>query len=208
MRLRRKASAPDVAPEEAVEPTDLAVGPHDADGLDLEDDPAFADHIDLGGLLVPPPPDGIDLRLQVDEESGQVIAVLLAGEEGALELRPFAASRGGTLWKDVSRAIAADAAQHGGTSSERSGSFGTELIIQIPVTSPDGEAAIQPSRVIGVNGPRWLLRATLLGRPAMEPEGSDEWEDLIRTVVVRRGTGAMPPGEALPLVLPAGVEQD
>ena len=28
---------------------------------------------------------------------------------------------------------------------------------------------LQPSRVIGINGSRWLLRATLLGRPAVEP---------------------------------------
>ena len=31
-------------------------------------------------------------------------------------------------------------------------------------------AGLQPSRVIGINGTRWLLRATLLGRPAVEPE--------------------------------------
>ncbi len=30
---------------------------------------------------------------------------------------------------------------------------------------PDGSPAMQPSRIVGVNGPRWLLRATFLGGP-------------------------------------------
>ncbi|MCW2843655.1 MAG: hypothetical protein JWN22_1571, partial [Nocardioides sp.] len=42
----------------------------------------------------------------------------------------------------------------------------------------------------------------LLGRPAMEPDGAGEWEDTIATIAVRRGTGAMPVGDALPVALP------
>jgi hypothetical protein len=72
----------------------------------------------------------------------------------------------------------------------------------MPVQRPDGTAATQPSRIIGVNGDRWMLRASLLGRPAVEPEGSDEWEDALAQVVVRRGSTAMPVGEPLPVVLP------
>ncbi|MEP6815419.1 MAG: DUF3710 domain-containing protein [Marmoricola sp.] len=208
MRLRRKA---EVAPEIVEEPaTDEALqpqGPLDADDLDLEDDPTFANHIDLGGLLVAPPPEGIDLRLQVDEETGDVLSVLLAGEDGALELRPFASRRGGDLWAEIRPQIASETARHGGTATERHGEFGTELVCLVPVTTPDGQAATQPSRVIGYNGPRWFLRATLLGLPAVEPEKAGVWEDLIRTTVVRRGSGAMPPGESLPLRLPPQAEQ-
>ncbi len=208
MRLRRKA---EVAPETAEEPVAdaalLTQGPLDADDLDLEDDPTFADHIDLGGLLVAPPPEGVDLRLQVDEETGTVLAVLLAGEDGALELRPFASRRGGDLWAEIRPQIASETARHGGTATERSGDFGTELVCMVPVTTPDGQAATQPSRVIGYNGPRWFLRATLLGRPAVEPEQAGVWEDAIRSTVVRRGAGAMPPGESLPLTLPPDSER-
>ncbi|RLV49239.1 DUF3710 domain-containing protein [Nocardioides mangrovicus] len=205
MRLRRRSAATtQAAPAEPVAPTDAGTGPYDADDLDLESDATFADHVDLGGLLVAPPPDGIELRLQVDEVSGEVIAVVLAADDGALELRAFASSRGGDLWAEVRRAIAGETAQHGGTANERSGDFGTELMTQLPVTTPDGQAAVQPTRVIGVTGARWFLRATLLGRPAVEPEDAAHWEDQIRSVVVRRGTGAMPPGEAIALTLPPG----
>jgi uncharacterized protein DUF3710 len=127
---------------------------------------------------------------------------MLAGEEGALELRAFAAPRNGDLWSEVRPQIASDVAQHGGTATEREGRWGTELVCQMQVVMPDGSQAIQPSRIVGVNGARWLLRATFLGRPAVEPETAGDWEDALASVVVHRGSHAMPVGDALPLVLP------
>ena len=95
---------------------------------------------------------------------------MLAAEEGAIELRAFAAPRNGDLWSEVRPQIAADVSQHGGTATEREGRWGTELVCQMQVVLPDGNQAMQPSRIIGVNGPRWLLRATFLGQPAVEPD--------------------------------------
>jgi hypothetical protein len=56
--------------------------------------------------------------------------------------------------------------------------------------------------VIGINGPRWMLRASLLGQPAVKPDDSAAWEDSIRKIAVHRGAHAMPVGEALPVVMP------
>jgi len=128
--------------------------------------------------------------------------VVLAGADGALELRAFAAPRHGDLWGEVRPQIAADMAQHGGIASEREGRFGTELVCQMTVQRGDGTTGTQPSRIIGINGSRWMLRATLLGRPAMDLEGSGDWEDTIEKVAVRRGNGAMPVGDVLPVALP------
>jgi hypothetical protein len=72
----------------------------------------------------------------------------------------------------------------------------------VPVTGPDGEALMQPSRVIGHTGPRWFLRATLAGRPAFDAEYAAPFEAALRNVAVRRGNDAMAPGEALPLRMP------
>jgi hypothetical protein len=177
-------------------------GPHDIADVQVEE----GGYADLGSLLIRPP-EGMDLQLQVDEASGTVLAVLLANQEGAVELRAFAAARNAALWSDARREIAADAARRGGTATEQEGPFGTELAVVVPVTTPDGEQAVQPSRVIGHNGPRWFLRATVLGRPAIEPETAGPWEEAIRGVVVRRGSEAMPPGEALPLQLPPEAER-
>ena len=80
-------------------------------------------------------------------------AVVLAGPDGALELRAFAAPRNGDLWSEVRPQIAADIARRGGTATEREGRFGTELVCQVPVQAPRRHApATQPSRIIGING--------------------------------------------------------
>ena len=181
---------------EAAEESRPATGPIDVSELDPD-----ATYIDLGSLLVQPP-DGLDLRLQVDEQSGTVLTVLLVSEEGVLELRAFASARGGDLWSEARREIAADTARRGGTATEQDGDFGAELFCQVPVTGPNGESMMQPSRVIGCTGPRWFLRATLAGRPAFDAEYALPFEQALRTLAVRRGTEAMPPGEALPLRMP------
>jgi hypothetical protein len=157
--------------------------------------------VDLGSLLVPPL-EGRELRLQVDEKSGAVRAVILAGPDGALEFQAFAAPRNGDLWGTVRPQIAEDLVRRGGAAEEREGRWGTELVCQMPATRPDGTTGVQPSRIIGINGERWLLRASLLGRPAMDPDSSGEWEDALAQIVVRRGTVAMPVGEPLPVTVP------
>jgi hypothetical protein len=172
-------------------------GPFDADDLESTEG-----RVDLGALLLLPV-EGTELQLQVDEASGFVSSVMFTGPDGALELKVFAAPRNGDLWSEVRPQIAADLGKRGGTATEREGRFGTELVCQMPVTLPDGKTGLQPSRVIGINGPRWLLRGTMLGRPAVEPEAATTFEDALTTVAVRRGAHAMPVGDPLPLSLPA-----
>ncbi|WP_377323126.1 DUF3710 domain-containing protein [Pimelobacter simplex] len=207
MRLRRKAGDPVDETTEATETAtdeaghDAHDGPYDVDELPEDG----VDRLDLGSLLVAPLADR-ELRVQVDEQSGAVRAVLLATDDGALELRAFAAPRHGDLWSEVRPQIAADAARRGGTATEREGRFGTELVCEVRMTRPDGQTGTQTTRVIGVNGPRWLLRATFLGEPARDPEAAAEWESAITRVAVRRGAHAMPVGEQLPLTLPEGAE--
>lgn len=199
MKFRRKSEAVPADPSTEAREADAPapVGPFDAD--DLPDD--GTERVDLGSLLLTPQ-QGRELRLQVDEASGNVQAVLLAGPDGAVELRAFAAPRGGDLWSEVRPQLAADMARRGGTATEREGEFGTELVCQLQVARPDGTTAMQPSRIIGINGERWLLRATVMGRPALEEELPAAWIETVRSVAVRRGTVAMPVGEPLPLVLP------
>ncbi|MCW2787545.1 MAG: hypothetical protein JWP74_4062 [Marmoricola sp.] len=205
MRLRRKqaddTNVDGSAEDEALAGDDAAQaapsGPIDASELD-----EAASYIDLGSLLVQPPGDGLELRLQIDEDSGAVITALLVGEDGILEMRAFASSRGGDLWTDARREIAADTDRRGGTATDREGPFGTELYCEVPVTDENGATQIQPSRVIGCPGPRWFVRATIAGRPAHDPTVAGPYEDALRVLAVRRGNEAMAPGEPLPLRLP------
>ncbi|MGZ4478725.1 MAG: DUF3710 domain-containing protein [Nocardioidaceae bacterium] len=204
------------APDDAVQPQDADLaeeaadevaaaaplrsgGPYDIEDVEIDRDDENL--IDLGGLIIHAR-EGIELQMQVDEDSGVIMAVMMVGPDGAVELRPFAAPRNADIWDDARRSIAAEVTQRGGTATEADGPFGRELQVVMPVQLEDGQHAQQPSRVLGVIGPRWLLRATLFGRPAVEPDEDGDIENALREVVVVRGNEPMPPGEALPLTLP------
>jgi hypothetical protein len=207
VKFRRRSAAEPTAPSpedaetaEERQAAALQAGPWDEE--DLPEELHAIERADLGSLLLTPV-GGREVRLQVEEETGTVAAVLIGDDEGAIERRAFAAPRNGSTWEEVLPELEADIAQRGGVSARREGTWGTELLCQVGFQTPDGQTGVQPSRIVGIDGPRWMLRATFLGRPAVEEEVFPEWEDVLRTVVVRRGKGAMPKGEALPIVLPA-----
>lgn len=200
MRFGRKsgsAQAEDTLEGEESAATEAGTGPFDVSEVDVEEH----EGVDLGSLLIAPVGE-MELQLQVDEDSGQVMAAVLVGEEGALELRAFAASRGGGAWDELRPRIASEMTRLGGTTDEKQGTFGTELHCIVPVQNPDGRSSTQASRIVGFEGHAWLLRATLMGPPALDAELAAPWEETIRQVVVRRGREAMPPGAPLPLHLP------
>ena len=208
MIFRRKAKNDDAEttdPAAVEESADVrAEGPFDSTEVDDEVLEA-EDRIDLGALVITGLP-GMELRLQVDEQSGQVQAILLVLEDSALELRAFAAPKTSGIWDEVRREIAAEASRMGGTATETDGTFGTELVLVVPVEDPEGQIFSQTSRVIGVDGPRWLLRATVLGRAAVEPDAAEPMEDVLRQVIVVRGSEPMAVRESLPLQLPPGAQ--
>ena len=196
---------PAAPPAESTAETLSTSGPYDA--ADVELDPADPSRVDLGGLVVAMRPE-VELRLQVDEASGLVVSALLVSEDSALELRPFAAPRREGIWADVRREIAAEATRRGGTASEGAGEFGTELMVVLPVSGPDGRTGTQPSRMVGVDGPRWLLRGTFMGRAAVEARPDGVLEQAFREVVVVRGDTPMAPREPVPLSVPGGAQPE
>jgi Protein of unknown function (DUF3710) len=180
-------------------------GPWDADEREVDpDDPST---VDLGGLIITGRPE-LELRLQTDQASGAVGAVMLVSKAGAVELRAFAASRSGGAWDEIRREIAAEASNRGGTATETDGPYGPELRVKVPVKTAEGRNATQTSRIVGIEGPRWLLRATYLGQAAGDPNPDDPLELAVRDVVVVRGGEAMAPREPIPLRLPHGAAPD
>jgi hypothetical protein len=205
-RVEESAEADDAVdgePGDAGPVRDTSSGPFDASEVEDLDE---REGIDLGSLVITPA-GPMEMRLQVDEDSGEVIAAVLVDEQGALELRAFAAARGGGSWAELRPRISAETARMGGTATEHDGPFGIELVCEVPVQLPDGQPATQVSRISGHEGPNWLLRATLMGQPAAEPESAAPWEETIRSVVVRRGREAMVPGAPLRLTLPPDARQ-
>jgi hypothetical protein len=205
--FRRKKAQEAPQTDETTEPQEplgpRANGPWDVDEVAIDEDDDT--RVNLGSLLVTPH-EGLEVQLQVDEASGQVASVVLAGPEGAVELRAFAAPRNGDVWDDVRRTVTGEVAQLGGTATERDGAYGTELEVSLTVTLDDGQLVQQISRVAGIPGPRWLLRATFFGRPAVEHRDDGDVETALRDVVVVRGGTPVPPGDALPLTLPPNAQ--
>ena len=158
--------------------------------------------IDLGALRVPVGP-GYDVRVDLNEAQ-QVISATLAGPDGTMQLGVFAAPRNEGIWDEVRAEIAASLnAQRKASASETDGPFGTELRGTLPADSGKGNV---PVRFLGVDGPRWFLRALLAGPVAAEPVKAKPFEDAFRRVVVVRGNEPLPVREPVPLRLPDDIE--
>jgi hypothetical protein len=163
--------------------------------------------VDLGSLLVPAV-EGMELRLELSEEDGEVVVgVTVLMGESAVQVQAFAAPRGEGIWDEVRAEIASGITQQGGTADELDGSFGRELLARVPGQGPDGRAGFQPARFVGVDGPRWFLRAVFTGSAVDEAKAAD-MTALVRSLVVVRGGEAMAPRELLPLRIPRGPESE
>lgn len=203
-RRRDERTQPDPEPAQAAaEQSDESAGkaarphgPYDSAEIDLEQ--ARADRIDLGGLLIPRV-EGMQLQLQVDEKSGRPASVMVVLGDAAVQLIPVAAPRSSGLWEQTRLQIAADAQRRGGTAGEAAGPFGTEIRIVLPVTTPDGKKGVQPSRVVGIDKSRWMLRVTFLGAATTNAEAFGRLVQVVRDTVVVRGVNPMPPGELIAL---------
>lgn len=158
--------------------------------------------VDLGSLHVPVGPD-YDLQLVLAEQQGAWVTVHHGDSD--LQLQAFAAPRSSSLWDEVRGEIAAELAGAGGSSTEQEGPFGSELLAQVP--AQPGSSQLVPVRFVGVDGPRWFLRAMFSGAAAVSPEAATPLENLFREVVVVRGEHPVPPRDLLELRLPAEAQQ-
>lgn len=195
-RDRKKQQQEPEVPEVEVPAGPRAAGPWDATEKRVGDDPAY---IDLGALLVRVRV-GLNLQTPTDDD-GNVGSVVLVTDDAGLELRAFAASRSGGLWDEVRADLLAEVGRLEGEVDRVDGPFGPELRVRVPVKLPEGESGFQPTRILGVEGPRWLLRATFLGRAALEPSDEGILMDALKDVVVVRGEDPRIPREALHLTV-------
>jgi hypothetical protein len=179
------------------EPTKGPFDERDAPEDDLE-------RVDLGALQIPLHP-GLEVRLELNEAQ-QVVAVTLVGPDGHMQLGVFAAPRSEGIWDEVRAEIAASLHAQRGTAKERlDGPFGVELVGRAP-SAPGEGGGLVPVRFIGVDGPRWMLRAMLVGRIATDAARAAMFEQVVRDVIVVRGSEPLPVREAVPLRMPKGIE--
>lgn len=164
-------------------------------------------YVDLGALLITPR-EGLQLRLEVEESTGRVIAVTLDLNESSLQLQAFAAPRSEGVWDEIREQIGLSVGSQGGEVEILDGTFGKEILARVPAVAEDGRSGFRVARFLGVDGPRWFLRGVLAGEAALDRDAAAELEDLFRGVVVVRGETPLPPRDLLPLRLPKDATTD
>ncbi|PRA79228.1 DUF3710 domain-containing protein [Microbacterium sp. MYb66] len=158
-------------------------------------------YIDLGGIKILPR-EGLNLRLEVEEQSKRIVAVGLDYADSSLQVQPFAAPRTGGLWDETRVQLRDQVKAQGGRVEEREGPLGKELLAEVPATAAEG-SGLRLARFIGIDGPRWFLRGVIGGAGASDPDAAEKVEDLFRSIVVVRGGAPMPPRDLIPLKMPA-----
>lgn len=207
-RSKRERTDPAAAPEDAdagaPAPDPAEEGAWEQGGdrgpFDLADAPD-EDRIDLGGLRIPMV-DGMELRLEMDQRTRAVTGANLVLDGSSLQIQAFAAPRSRSLWDEVRGSLRTSVSDQGGTAETREGPFGTELLCRLPVKKADGRTGYRPARFLGVDGPRWFLRAILSGPAVHDEPAAERFEQILSRVVVVRGSEAMAPQELIPLNLP------
>ncbi len=199
----RRSGAERAAPDE----------PDEADALDEVEEPGGAggdgpasgpydiseappgERIDLGSLKIPSV-QGVEVRVQANAE-GLVERVVLAHAGSVLQLGVFAAPRTEGIWDEVRAEILASFKRDGVAARETRGEYGTEL--RANVDTPEGKSDV---RFVGIDGPRWMVRAVFQGRAAVDPAAAGPLNECLYGLVVDRGRDPMPERDPLPLRLP------
>jgi hypothetical protein len=165
---------------------------------DITEAPDGIAQLDLGALKVPAV-DGVEVRVQADND-GKIQQIVLVFQESALQLGVFAAPRSEGIWDEVRAEIRKQLFNDGVAAEEVEGDYGLEL--RARVRTPEGLTDI---RFVGIDGPRWLVRAVFQGPAAADPTVAPPLLECLHNLVVDRGQDAMPVREPLPLHLPKEV---
>jgi hypothetical protein len=187
------AAGPAAAAAAAAADGRTPAGPFDESDAPADDLP----RVDLGALRVPIV-DGVELRLELSEQ-GELGQVLLIDGASMMQIGAFAAPRSAGIWDEVRAEILGSVSTSGGSAEEVDGPYGVELAAQVPTGTP-GELA--PARFLGIDRPRWFLRALLSGPAAVDAAAAERLLSVLADTVVVRGKDAMPIRDALPLRLP------
>ena len=175
-----------------------------ADGpWSIENAPSDQPFISFGPLKIPAFPT-LFVEIAVDPASRKAAAVSVALDSGSVEFKLIAAPRGGGLWSDLRRAIAREASAVGGTSQAVEGEFGTELIVTRPLPINKTTVSKLVSRCIGIEGDRWLLRATVGSPDALSDECVRKVNAFVSRCAVDRGDDPYGPGVVMALAFPQG----
>lgn len=166
-------------------------GPWDVDD---EQVPDYDEYLDLGAYFLPFM-QNIELRVKANRATQEVLGCTISYGSSSLEIEAFAAPKTMGMWDDVRDDLLtshADASEHAGT-------FGTE--IDLPVTVKGGNTVV--TRIVGVDGPRWMLRGIFSGKAVnSDSDEAKALDGFFADIVVARGEEPLAPRDLIPMHAP------
>jgi hypothetical protein len=179
--------------DEDGELSDVSDGPFDV--ADFEDD--GVPRIDLGSVKVPVP-DGSQVQVEMDPETGGVRAVHVVTEQGQITVSAYAAPRSGGLWREVSTELAEQLRADGAKVNIGRGVWGLEISAIV------GDVSL---RFVGIDRPRWMLRGVIAGPQSEAAAAVEVLRGIVRRTIVDRGDAPMPVRTPLTITLPDAVAE-
>ena len=146
--------------------------------------------LDFGAYAFVPP---VNTQLQIESSEEQNLVVHVLSGQSNITIDAYAAPKTGGQWRFVASELADGLRNQGAKVSIQDGPWGREVI---------GSAAESVIRFIGVDGPRWMLRAVIVSSSAEAEQSAEIARTMLSHTVVRRGTNPMPARTPIPLVLP------
>lgn len=178
-------------------------GPFDISEVETKD--FSKGYMDLGAVKVPIRKN-VSYRLEQEQAKQKVFAVSAVHENSTLQIQAFAAPRSGGQWDEIRQEMFdQNKNAKGAKVTTEGGEFGDELLIRIPAELPDGRKGERIARFLGIDGPRWMVRAMIMGKAAVQQEHAAILYDILKNTVIDRGDRPLPARQMLELTPPENV---
>lgn len=171
-----------------------STGPFDGDNVEIEDFD-FSDFasgvLDLGSMKLAVP-QGAQVQVEMGEKGPKMLH--LVTRSGRITPVAFAAPTTGGQWEQASQDILDGMHREGNGGTFEAGPWGREV-----VTSANNNVM----RIIGIDGPRWMLRLTVASPADKAEAAATIARDIAARTFVYRGNDPILAGNSLPVVMPA-----
>lgn len=179
------------AEDSAESAEDIQRGPWD---INDEDAPDYDEYLNMGALYLPFL-FGIELRLKATNPEGNIISATVTYEKSSLEMEVFAAPKSTGIWDEIRQEFLDNRVK----AEEIDGVFGKEILLPVQVQGNE-----VTSRIVGIDGPRWMVRAIFTGPAATDDESEEKQalDKFLSDIVVNRGDKPLAPRDRVFLSRP------
>lgn len=169
--------------------------------FDISERDVSKGYLDLGPLKLPAIA-GIQLQPMFGADKKTIVRMSIVVGNSALQTFVAAAPKSGGAWEQIISGTTESFEAQGGKVTPNDGPWGKELLVQLPVKSPDGRQGVAATRIVGVEGDRWVLRIDIVGGAVTDQKAFNAVAMIINNLVVERDDEPRPPLSIIPFTIP------